>query len=109
MSLIPAVGAPSFDILGDIVEQRLSGCTDGKGAKTRESRLGNFLDFLQNNNVDNYLTPDPKWVDAVVIRYVVYIMNGYGCTTKYIETKTVKEYLKEINKHYTAYGLPPLE
>ena len=34
-------------------------------------------------------------------------MSGYGCTTKYIEAKTVKEYLKEINKHYTAHGLPP--
>jgi len=46
-------------------------------------------------------------VDTVVSRYVVYIMNGYGCTTKYIAVKTVKEYLKEINKHYTTYGLPP--
>ena len=25
----------------------------------------------------------------------------------YIETKTVKEYLKEINKHFTAHSLPP--
>ena len=107
MLFIPAVGAPSFDVLGDIVAQRLSGCTDAKGAKTRESRLGNFLDFLHNNNIANYLTPDPNWVDVVVSRYVVYTMSGYGCTTKYIEAKTVKEYLKEINKHYTAHGLPP--
>ena len=107
MSFIPAITAPSFDALGDIVEQRLSGCTDAKGAKTRESRLSNFLDFLNNNNITDYLSADPKWVDEVVSRYVVYIMSGYGCTTKYIEAKTVKEYLKEINKHYTAHGLPP--
>lgn len=62
---------------------------------------------MKNNDIDNYLAVDPKWVDTVVSRYVVYIMNGYGCTSKYIEAKTVKEYLKEINKHYTAHGLPP--
>ena len=107
MSFIPALGAPSFNALGDIVDQRLSGCNDAKGAKTRDSRLVNFLNFCTNNDITNYLSPDPNWVDTVISRYIVYIINGYGCTTKFIETKTVKEYLKEINKHYISHGLPP--
>jgi len=46
-------------------------------------------------------------VDKIVSRYIVYIISGFGCTTKFIEAKTVKEYLKEINKHYVANGFPP--
>ena len=108
MSPIPAVGAPSFDALGDIVEQRLSGCTDAKAIKTRESRLSNFLDFIKRNDLTaTYLTTNPIVVDKIVSRYMVYIISGFGCTTKFIEAKTVKEYLKEINKHYVANGFPP--
>lgn len=108
MSSFPANAAPSFDALGDIVEQRLSGCTDAKSTKTRESRLGNFLDFIKRNGLGGtYLTANPFEVDKIVSRYIVYIISGFGCTTKFIEAKTVKEYLKEINKHYIANGFPP--
>jgi hypothetical protein len=108
MSSFPANGAPSFDALGDIVEQRLSGCTDAKATKTRESRLSNFLDFIKRNDLTaSYLTTNPFEVDKIVSRYIVYILSGFGCTTKFIEANTVKEYLKEINKHYIANGFSP--
>jgi len=95
-----------LSMLWGILLKRLSDNTDAKAIKTRESRLSNFLDFIKRNDLTaTYLTTNPIVVDKIISRYIVYIISGFGCTTKFIEAKTVTEYLKEINKHYVANGL----
>ena len=69
MPHIPALQKPSYDALGHHVEQRLSGSVDYKAAQTRDSRLINFLTYIDEYGVtDKYLNHSSSVVGNLLSR-----------------------------------------
>jgi hypothetical protein len=108
MPHIPALQKPSYDALGHHVEQCLSGSIDYKAAQTRDSRLINFLAYVDEYGLtDKYLNHSSSVVDDLLSRYVLLLFVGYGCTPRHIQFGTILGYLMVINAHYIEMGIHP--
>jgi hypothetical protein len=94
--------------LGHHVEQHLSGSVDYKAAQIRDSRLINFLAYLDKYGLtDKYLNHSSSVVDDLLSMYVLLLFMGYGCTLRHIKTGTILGYLTVINAHYVEIGIHP--
>jgi len=108
MPHIPVLQKPSYDALGHLVEQRLSGSVDHKAAQTRDSRLIHFLAYIDKYELtDKHLNHSSSIVDDLLSRYVLLLFMGYGCTPRHIRSGTVLGYLTVINAHYVKMGIHP--
>jgi hypothetical protein len=108
MSHISALRKPSYNALGYLVEQRLSGSADNKAAQTRDSRLIHFLTYIEEYELtDKYLSHSSSIVDDLLSSYVLLLFMGYGCTPCNIKSGTVLGYLTVINAHYVKMGIHP--
>ena len=109
MPHIPAFQKPSYDALGHHVEQHLSGSVENKAAQIRDSRLINYLAYLDEYGLtDKYLNHFSSVIDDLLSRYVLLLFTGYGCTPRHIKTGTILGYLTVINAHYVEMGIHPL-